>query len=739
VAPESTVCWDDDDPYLVVAADKGTAAFSDTANALATDEFDFWLGDAFASGGSAGYDHKKMGITARGAWESVKRHFREMGKDIQSEPFTVIGIGDMSGDVFGNGMLLSKQIRLIAAFDHRDIFIDPDPGDPETLWNERKRLFDLPRTSWQDYDKSLISKGGGVFSRSVKSITLTDQIKALTGLGKDAVSPSELIHALLQVEVELLWFGGIGTYVKATGEQHWEVGDKTNDSLRVNADQLKARVIGEGANLGITQAARIEYGHLGGRANADFVDNSAGVDSSDHEVNIKILLRPMMRSGEMSREDRDALLESMTDDVAQHVLQHNYDQTLALSMAEHSAVADLDAHERFMLRLEELGQLDRDVEGLPSSEGVRALKAREQGLTRSELAVLMSYAKITLFDQLVASDVPDDPHFKTMLMQYFPDALHKFSDAMDGHRLKREIISTVLANEMINLGGPTFIHRAIDSTTANVPAIARAYEAGREIFRFDEMTRAINALDNEAPASVQIRLHEEIIRLLRRQTYWLVRRGRNQSAAKGSSISEVIESYQPGVQELRSMVHEIISEHERAGVKKRKQGFIKAGAPADLAQAVAELRPLTSSTDVIDMASTTDWPLASTAYIYHAAGARFRFDRLRGLGSDVSSNLHWDRLAVRRLMEDFYASQQAVTASMMRFARQAGGSLEAGIENPSRDWADAVVEAWNTVNEEEAGRVDSVQRQLDESGAWTLSKLAIASTQIGEMAAVAQP
>ncbi len=737
--PDATLCWDDEDPYLVVAADKGTATFSDTANGLATDEFDFWLGDAFASGGSAGYDHKKMGITARGAWESVKRHFREMGKDIQSEPFTVIGVGDMSGDVFGNGMLLSKQIRLVAAFDHRDIFIDPDPGDPETMWNERKRLFELPRSSWQDYDTSLISKGGGVFSRGEKSIKLTEEIKALTGLTKDAVSPTELMHALLKAEVELLWFGGIGTYAKATHEQHWEVGDKTNDGLRVNADQVQAKVIGEGANLGFTQAARIEYGRHGGRANADFVDNSAGVDSSDHEVNIKILLRPMVRNGEMSREDRDTLLESMTDDVAEHVLRHNYDQTLALSMAEHTAEADLDAHERFMLALEKQGRLDREVEGLPSSEGMRALKGRGQGLTRSELAVLNSYAKITLFDQLVASDVPDDPHFRDMLTNYFPEGVHKFSAAMDGHRLKREIVSTVLANEMINLGGPTFIHRAIDSTTATVPAIARGFEAGRGIFGFAELTAAINALDNEAPADVQIKLHEEIIRLLRRQTYWLVRRGRNEATANASSISDVIASYRPGVQELRSMVHEIISDHERAGVKKRKSSFVKAGAPADLAQSVAELRPLTSSTDVIDMANDFDWPLASTAYIYHAAGARFRFDRLRGLGQEVSSDLHWDRLAVRRLMEDFYANQQAVTASMMRFARQAGGSLEAGIENPSRDWADAVVEAWNTVNEEEAGRVDSVQRQLDESGTWTLSKLAIASTQIGEMAAVAQP
>lgn len=739
IRPDRSVCWDDEDPYLVVAADKGTATFSDTANGMAENEFDFWLGDAFASGGSAGYDHKKMGITARGAWESVKRHFRELGKDIQNEPFTVVGVGDMSGDVFGNGMLLSKQIRLIAAFDHRDIFIDPDPQDPVALWEERDRLFKLGRSSWQDYNQSLISKGGGIFPRSSKSITLTPEIKALTGLVDDSVGPTELIQALLKAEAELLWFGGIGTYVKATEEQHWEVGDKANDGLRINAEEVGAKVIGEGANLGFTQSARIEFSRYGGRANADFVDNSAGVDSSDHEVNIKILLRPVVRAGDMDRGSRDDLLESMTDDVADHVLQHNYDQTLALTMAEKTAVADLDAHERFMSRLEDLGQLDREVEFLPPADSIQTLKARGEGLTRPELAVLISYAKITLFDQLVASDLPDDEHFSSMLIHYFPDQLHKFTDGMDGHRLKREIISTLLANEMINLGGPTFIHRAIDSTAATVPSIARAFEAGRQVFGYAELTDQINALDNIVPARVQLQLHEEIIRLLRRQTYWLVRRNRNRSHTKAEPIRDVIDTYQPGVQHLRSMVHLIISDHERQGFEARRSAFVEAGAPEELARAVAELRPLTSSTDVIDMAISSDWPLAPTAFLYHAMGARFRFDRLRGMGQEVVSDLHWDRLAVRRLMEDFYASQQAMTASAMRFALQAGGSLAQGVEAPSREWAENLVEAWITVNEEEAGRVDSVQRQLDASGAWTLSKLAIASTQLGEMSGVAQP
>ncbi len=739
VRPGNSVCWDAEDPYLVVAADKGTATFSDTANGMAEDEFDFWLGDAFASGGSAGYDHKKMGITARGAWESVKRHFRELGKDIQTEPFTVTGVGDMSGDVFGNGMLLSRQIRLVAAFDHRDIFIDPDPADPERLWEERKRLFDLPRSSWQDYDKSLISKGGGIFPRNVKAITLTPEIKALTGLDVDTISPTELISALLKAKVELLWFGGIGTYVKATSEQHFEVSDKANDSLRIDAPDVGAQVIGEGANLGFTQQARIEYCRHGGRANADFVDNSAGVDSSDHEVNIKILLRPEVKSNAMSRDARDELLESMTDTVADHVLRHNYDQTLALSMAERTSVADLDAHERFMSRLEEQGQLDREVEFLPTGEAMNNLKANGQGLARPELAVLISYAKITLFDQLVASEVPDDPHFTSMLEGYFPAALGQYAEGMQSHRLKREIISTVLANEMINLGGPTFIHRAIDSTAASVPAIARAFEAGREIFGYSDLIQEINALDNKAPAAVQLSLHEEIIRLLRRQTYWLVRRNRNHNLSQTQPIRTVIDEYRSGVQALRGMVHEIISQHEKDGFAARRDAFVAAGAPEALATAVAELRPLTSSTDVIDLAQSGDWPLASTAYLYHAMGARFRFDRLRGRGHEVSSNLHWDRLAVRRIMEDFYASQQAFTASAMRFAEQAGGSLQAGIENPTRDWAEGLVEAWNTINEEEAGRVDSVQRQLDTSGSWTLSKLSIASTQLGEMADVAQP
>jgi glutamate dehydrogenase len=739
VQPENVVIWDGEDPYLVVAADKGTATFSDIANGVATDEYDFWLGDAFASGGSAGYDHKKMGITARGAWESVKRHFRELGKDIQSEPFTVVGVGDMSGDVFGNGMLLSRKINLIAAFDHRDIFIDPNPGDTETCWMERKRLFDLPRSSWQDYDKKLISKGGGIFSRSEKSIKISKEMRVALGIENDALPPSELMTAILKARVELMWFGGIGTYVKASNEQHWEVGDKANDAIRIDAAEVGAKVIGEGANLGVTQAARIEFDRAGGSINADFVDNSAGVDTSDHEVNIKILLSPLLRSGDMTRKSRDKLLGGMTDDVAEHVLRHNYDQTLALTLAEHDAPADVDAHERFMLALEKIGRLDRIVEGMPSGDAMRALKEQGMALTRPELAVLISYAKITTFDNLVASNLPDDPHFESMLKGYFPDDLNEYEEQMSSHRLRREIIATVLANDMINLGGPTFVHRAIESTGAESQQIARAFEAGRRIFRFSDLIDRINKLDNRAPADVQITLHREIIRLLRRQAYWLARRARTQEAGQATPIRELIDAYRPGVDRLRETAMDVISTYERDSIERRTEDFVQAGAPKDLAHDIAVLRPLTSSSDVVDLAMREDWPLESAGYAYHAAGSRFSIDKLRGLGSEVSSDLHWDRLAVRRLIEDLYASQQTVAASMMRFARTAGGSLQTGVEAPSREWADELLDAWCIQNAVEAGRFDSALEDLSSTGSWTLSKLSIASTQLREVAQSAEP
>ncbi|MGI9413572.1 MAG: NAD-glutamate dehydrogenase, partial [Hyphomicrobiales bacterium] len=474
VPPKEVVRHDGDDPYLVVAADKGTATFSDIANGI-SDDRGHWLSDAFASGGSAGYDHKKMGITARGGWEAVKRHFREMDRDIQTTPFTVIGVGDMSGDVFGNGMLLSKQTKLLAAFDHRDIIIDPDP-DPAASYKERKRLFNTPGTTWADYDAKLISKGGGVFSRSLKSIGLSDQIRALTGLTGKQAAPLELIQALLKSEADLLWFGGIGTYIRASTETDDDAGDRANDAVRITAKELRVKVIGEGANLGLTQRSRIEFALNGGRVNTDAVDNSAGVNSSDVEVNIKITLGAAEAAGKLTRPARNKLLAEMTDEVAALCLRNNYVQTLALTLIETRGLAEIGFQSRLMRKLEHAGELDRAIEFLPDEADMVEREAQSSPLTRPELSVLLAYAKITLFDRLLASKVPDDPYLESDLMRYFPTRLQdKYPDEIRGHRLRREIIATMLANSMINRGGASFINRIIDETGADEAAIATAY------------------------------------------------------------------------------------------------------------------------------------------------------------------------------------------------------------------------------------------------------------------------
>ena len=469
--------------------------------------------------------------------------------------------------------------------------------------------------------------------------------------------------------------------------------------------------------------------------NADFVDNSAGVDSSDHEVNIKILLNPMVRERKLELEARNTVLEEMTDTVADHVLEHNYDQTLALTIARENAVGDIDAHERFMERLEAAGQLDRKVEGLPSPERIRELKDQGLGLSRPEIAVLISYAKITLFDKLVASAVPDDPHFTDSLVTYFPGKLAGYADAMQGHRLKREIIATRLANDMINLGGPTFLSRAIESTGGDVDAIARAFEAGRVMFRFKDYTDQINALDNKVSASVQTSLHEEVIRLLRRQTYWLARRV---VGAGNVAIDDIIARFQPGIDTLKPLVKSFASPFDAATITSSAQAYRAAGAPKALADDVACLRPLTSSTDVINLASDHNWPLPAAAWLYHAVGGRFSFDRLRGAGSQLSAAQHWDRLAMRRVIEDLYGSQQALTAAIVHFAVNAGGGLESGIEEPSRDWAQNLVESWTSAHADEIDRADRTLDEIVETGTWTLSKVTICSTQLRELAAMAR-
>ena len=556
IRPDDVIVHEGDDPYLVVAADKGTATFSDIANGVAED-YGFWLGDAFASGGSAGYDHKAMAITARGAWEAVKRHFREMGKDIQTEPFTMAGVGDMSGDVFGNGALLSKQIRLVAAFDHRHIFLDPNP-DPAASWTERKRMFDLPRSSWADYDTTLISKGGAVFARTLKTIPLTAEVKALLGLKVDVISPTDLITAILKAQVELLYLGGIGTYVKARTESNAEAGDKANDAVRINGAELRAKVVGEGANLGLTQAGRIEFARKGGRINTDAIDNSAGVDCSDHEVNIKILTGMVEQAGALTRPDRDKLLVSMTDDVAQHVLADNYDQTLALSLLEQDATAELESQARFMVDLENRGRLDRKVEGLPDALALSEMINAGQALTRPELAVLLAYGKIDLFDEIVGGKGPDDPWFLATLKGYFPPALLAYQDEMFRHRLRREIIATVTGNTIVNMCGPTFPSRLRTAAGCDTTALVVGFEAARQVLRLDSLWDEVAALDGKAPAAGQMALFRALAHVLRSQTYWMARR-----AKSGGDVQELVGRYQAALDELRGQSPDVLSPVER--------------------------------------------------------------------------------------------------------------------------------------------------------------------------------
>ena len=522
VPPDNVVRHDDDDPYLVVAADKGTATFSDIANAI-SEEHHFWLGDAFASGGSAGYDHKGMGITARGAWESVKRHFREMDTDITTTPFTTVGVGDMSGDVFGNGMLRETTMKLVAAFDHRDIFIDPSP-DPEKSFAERKRMFALPRSSWQDYDKTLISKGGGVFPRSLKEIALSKEAQGAIGLAKAKATPQEVMNAILKAPVDLLFFGGIGTYIRASAESDEAAGDRANDPIRITGKDVRAKVIGEGANLGMTQRGRIEAALKGVRLNTDAIDNSAGVNTSDVEVNIKIALSLPVRDGRLTLKTRNTLLGKMTDEVAALVLRNNYLQTLALSLAERRGLDDLGFQQRLMQTLEQRGELDRVVEYLPDDMELAERVRRQQPLTRPELSVLLAYAKLSLYADLLDSNVPDDPYLGRELGRYFPKLIaQKFPDALEKHRLRREIISTQLANSMINRGGPSFVVRIADQTGASPAAIAFAFAAVRDSYDMPARNEEINALDGKVDGKVQLKLYAAVQDLLLDRVVWFLR------------------------------------------------------------------------------------------------------------------------------------------------------------------------------------------------------------------------
>ncbi|GAA0381028.1 NAD-glutamate dehydrogenase [Brevundimonas terrae] len=720
VRPENVIAWEGDDPYLVVAADKGTATFSDIANSV-SQSYGFWLDDAFASGGSAGYDHKEMGITARGAWEAVKRHFRETGKDIQSEPFTVVGVGDMSGDVFGNGMLLSKAIKLVAAFDHRDIFLDPNP-DPAKSWEERNRLFNTPRTSWQDYDKSLISEGGAVFSRSAKTITLTPQIKAMLDIEVDTVDPVTLMQAILKARAELLYFGGIGTYIKGAGETNAQAGDKANDAIRINGGDVRAQVVGEGANLGMTQLGRIEAARAGARLNTDAIDNSAGVDSSDQEVNIKILTGGAIASGHLKTEDRNALLKSMTDEVAEKVLAHNYDQTLAVTLQQAEGAAALEAQQAFMQHLTSLGKLNRAVEYLPDDARIAEMKLQGTALTRPELAVLTAYSKLELFDEIVASAAPDDAFFEHMLVHYFPTPLAKFEEDMKGHRLRRDIIATVLSNEIVNMAGATFPDRLRAAAECDTAAMVTAFETARQVFRLDQAWKDVSALDLKIPAEAQTALYREIALVLRRQTYWLARR----AARTETTVGSMIAAYQPAADALRAAGPDVLSRYEQDRYESRVATFVGLGAPEALARDIAMLRPMVATADIGDLTTEMGWSAPAMARLYHQIGAAFDFDRLRVAAGSIASGDHFDRLAVRRLIQDLMAEQQQLT-------RAVAASVNESVSISEAD-AEAAVDNWigDRLPQVEALRasVDGIET----SGAgWTFAKLTIANSGIREV------
>jgi glutamate dehydrogenase len=710
--PKNVVRHDGDDPYLVVAADKGTATFSDIANGVARD-YGFWLDDAFASGGSAGYDHKAMGITARGAWESVKRHFRELGQDIQADDFTCVGVGDMSGDVFGNAMLLSAHIKLIGAFNHLHIFVDPDP-DPKKSLAERKRLFALPRSSWSDYDAKLISKGGGVFERRAKSIRVTEPMRKGFGLGaKETVTPNELIRAILRARVDLLFFGGIGTFVKSSEESDSGVGDRANDALRIDGGEVAARVVGEGANLGVTQLGRIEYALAGGRINTDFIDNSAGVDTSDHEVNIKILLREPLERKRLTRKRRDKMLRAMTEEIAELVLIDNYRQAMALTHIEMQGVALLDDQVRFVRALERAGRLNRAVEFLPDDETIAERRQKSLGFTRPELAVLLAYAKIALYDALLASDVPDDPFLVHDVGLYFPSALRKsYAKAIASHPLRREISATYLTNSLVNRVGASFVTEIGDKTGHEAPTVARAYLMARQAFRVRRLWAEIEVLDNAVAAKVQVEMNLEIIRLIRRATQWMLRSGYGDQA-----MAKVIGMFQPGIARIVSALDRLLPNDLTTAIDVKAQRYENDGVPSSLAHRIAALGVYASFPDIVRISQTTRRKPEDVARIYFALGARVGFNWLHHAADGVVVESEWQKLALGAVVDDLYAQQSSLTAQVLSAV------------NGARPDA-AAVDRWVETQNGPAHRVEELLNEFRHAGGADLAMLTVAAREL---------
>jgi glutamate dehydrogenase len=711
VPPPNVLRRDPDDPYLVVAADKGTATFSDIANSISA-EYGFWLGDAFASGGSAGYDHKEMGITARGGWEAVKRHFREMGINIQEQDFNVVGVGDMSGDVFGNALLLSPHIRLIGTFNHSHIFIDPNP-DPAVSLAERQRMFD-ERLNWNGYNTRLLSKGGGVYERTLKTITVSEEARKLFELPQATLTPIELIRAILKANADLLWLGGIGTYVKASWEDDSAARDRTNDALRINANELRVKVVGEGANLGFTQRGRIEYALGGGRLNTDAIDNSAGVDTSDHEVNLKILLYDAIARGELAGiKERNEVLSKMTDDVAALVLRDNYEQTQAISVTHAFGVSVLDEQARFMRALERAGKLDRTIEGLPDEETLTDRHVAHIGLTRPEISVILAYAKLVHYEDLLESDLPDDPQLAEDLLLYFPELIRKdFAAAVGRHRLRREIIASYVTNDLLNRLRPTLVQQMKDDTGRSVADIARAFTIIRESFDLRSIWSEIESLDNKLGAKVQIDMLAAVGTLLERAMLWILRH-----PYEKLDIAEFVKQFRPRILALSEHLAELLPAPLLTALETRQSLLISAGIPQSLARRVASLDIMASALDIVRIMQQDKQGgenVDNVARIYFGLGARFGLDRLRAAGSTIVVDTPWQKAAVAALVDDLFTFQSALAQRVIAEA------------NGSRGAAD-IVDLWLAQHAPVVERIDQTMTDMKTAPSLDIAMLTVAS------------
>ncbi|MDT0581578.1 MULTISPECIES: NAD-glutamate dehydrogenase [Alteromonadaceae] len=711
VPPRDVIRLDEDDPYLVVAADKGTATFSDIANGI-SEEFNFWLGDAFASGGSVGYDHKKMGITARGAWESVKRHFREIGIDCQTTPFTAVGVGDMAGDVFGNGMLLSEQTRIICAFNHLHIFFDPSP-DEKSSYAERQRLFEDPSLSWDDYDRKLISKGGGIFKRSEKAIPLSPEMKKWLGTRQATMTPNDLIHNALKMPVDLIWNGGIGTYVKSSKESHAEVGDRANDTTRVNGKDVKAKIVGEGGNLGLTQLGRIEYAANGGLVNTDFIDNVGGVDCSDNEVNIKILLNTLVNAGDLTVKQRNELLYAMTDDVSDIVIQDCYRQTQSISITNLAGVKQLKEQLRFIHGLERDGFLNRELEFIPSDDEISERVVTGQGLTRPELSVLIAYGKMVLKDQFNIPAITDNPYYDRLLVNAFPPVLReKYQAQMQEHPLRSEIIATKLTNEMVNDMGLNFVYRLQEETGASIEQVAEAYTVVKGVFGMGSLWEQVEDLDNKIDAQLQLEMLDAMRRILRRTSRWYIRHG-----GKTKDIESAIKRYQPAFKAVSDNLSDFLVESECKAVHDETQRLISLQVPKDIAYRVACLSNMFSSMDLAQIAELEKRPIEVVARLYYQLGSRFELHWFLDQINQQSVTNHWQALARASYREELDWQQRALTSVLLN------------IEPKAKD-ADKILNSWCEDNKEALERWYHMMTEFKTSDNHEFAKFSVALREL---------